>query len=85
MRETANKHGVSSIFRVIRYYRVAQITYIVQAMLDRDAMMNADEIAALALVLQAHTPMERLSNMETRSILEYLRGLQYLSKPKAAA
>ena len=30
-------------------------------------MINADEIAALALVLQSHTPMERLSNMEVRS------------------
>ena len=43
--------------------------------------MNADEIAALALVLQAHTPMERLSNMEVRSVLEYLRGLRFLTKP----
>lgn len=49
--------------------------------------MNADEIAALALVLQAHTPMERLSNMEVRSVLEFLRGRLYLAKPaeKAAA
>lgn len=44
--------------------------------------MNADEVAALALVLQAHTPMERLTNMEVRCVIEFLRGRHFLTKPK---
>jgi hypothetical protein len=44
--------------------------------------MNADDI--VALVLQAHTPMERLTNMEVHTVLEFLRGRDYLAKPAAA-
>ncbi len=46
-----------------------------------DRQMNADDIVALALVLQQHTPMERLTNMEVRSVLEFLRGRMFLTKP----
>jgi hypothetical protein len=45
-------------------------------------MISADEIAALGLVLQAHTAMERLTNMEVRAILEFLRGRHWLVKPQ---
>jgi hypothetical protein len=43
--------------------------------------MSGDEITALALVLQAHTPMERLTNMEVRAVLEWLRGRLFLVRP----
>jgi hypothetical protein len=43
--------------------------------------MTADEIAALALVLQAHTPAHILSSMELRTVLEFLRGRHYLVRP----
>lgn len=70
---------------MIRYYKVWQNAYIVRVDLQRIDFMNADEIAALALVLQAHTPMERLSNMEVRGVLEFLRGRHYLAKPDKKA
>ena len=47
--------------------------------------MTAEDIAALALILQQHTPCERLTNMEVRSILEFLRGRLFLVKPAEPA
>lgn len=46
--------------------------------------MNADDIAALAIVLATHTPMNRLSNMEVRTVLDFLKGRGFLVKPATA-
>jgi hypothetical protein len=43
--------------------------------------ITPDEIAALAVALAACTPMERLSNMEVRAVLELLKQRGYLRKP----
>jgi hypothetical protein len=43
--------------------------------------MTQDEIAALAVALAACTPLERLSNMEARTVLELLDQRGYLRKP----
>jgi hypothetical protein len=44
--------------------------------------MTPDDIAALAMTLAACTPMERLTNMEIRSALEFLKGRGYLVRPQ---
>ena len=44
--------------------------------------MTPDEIAALAMTLAAVTPMERLTNMEVRAVLELLKQRGYLIKPQ---
>jgi hypothetical protein len=45
-------------------------------------MMNADEIAALALLLAERTAAHQLSSMQLRGVLEFLRGRGYLVKPQ---
>jgi hypothetical protein len=42
------------------------------------------DIAALAMTLAACTPMERLTNMEVRAVLELLAQRGYLRKPPVA-
>ena len=44
--------------------------------------ITPDDIAALAMTLAACTPMERLTNMEVRAVLELLKQLGYLVKPQ---
>jgi len=46
------------------------------------ANMTPDDIAALAMTLAACTPMERLTNMEVRAVLELLKQRGYLVKPQ---
>jgi hypothetical protein len=50
---------------------------------DVDGLPTADEIAALALVLQAHTAAHQISSMELRAVLEFLRGRGYLVRPRS--
>ena len=40
--------------------------------------MSEADIAAMVILLQAHTPLERLSNMEARTVFEFMaqRGYQ---------
>jgi hypothetical protein len=47
--------------------------------------MTSEEIAALAITLQAHTPAHILSSMELRTVLEFLKGRGYLRSPPGAA
>jgi hypothetical protein len=44
-------------------------------------MMNADEIAALALLLAERTAAHQLSSMQLRGVLEFLKGRGYLRQP----
>ena len=44
--------------------------------------MSEADINALVIVLQAHTPLERLSNMEARTVFEFMGQRGYrISKP----
>jgi hypothetical protein len=43
--------------------------------------MTADEIAALAITLQAHTPAHILSSMELRTVLDFMKGRGFLRRP----
>jgi hypothetical protein len=46
--------------------------------------MSEADINALVIMLQAHTPMERLSNMEARTVFEFMQQRGYtISKPSA--
>jgi hypothetical protein len=40
--------------------------------------LHGDDLDALVRLLQAHTPLERLSNMEARTVFEFMahRGYQ---------
>lgn len=40
--------------------------------------MTDDDLNALAMTLQAHTPMHKLSSMEVRTVLEFLKGRGFL-------
>ena len=41
-------------------------------------MLNANEIAALVRMLQEHTPLHQLSNMEARTVFEFLQQRGYV-------
>jgi hypothetical protein len=45
--------------------------------------MNDADLGELARLLQAHTPMDRLSNMEARTVLEFMqqRGFKITAVP----
>ena len=45
--------------------------------------MSADDIAELVRLLQAHTPLDRLTNMEARTVFEFMaqRGFQITKVP----
>lgn len=45
--------------------------------------MTEADIGELVRLLQAHTPMERLSNMEARTVLEFMqqRGFKIVKAP----
>ena len=44
--------------------------------------MSEPELHALVRLLQAHTPLERLSNMEARTVFEFAQQRGYrISKP----
>ena len=43
--------------------------------------ITPDEIGVLAVALAACTPLERLSNMEARAVLELLNQRGFLRKP----
>ena len=43
--------------------------------------LGDDEIAALAIALAGCTPMERLSNMEARTVLELMNQRGFLRRP----
>lgn len=45
--------------------------------------MTADDITALSIALQA-TPMVALSNMEVRTVLDWLKARGFLVKPSEA-
>jgi hypothetical protein len=46
--------------------------------------MSEADINALVIMLQAHTPLERLSNMEARTVFELMQQRGYIiSKPSA--
>jgi hypothetical protein len=45
--------------------------------------MTAADLAPLVVMLQAHTPLVQLSNMEARTVFEFLQGRGYLfAKPE---
>jgi len=45
--------------------------------------MSADEIAAMVRLLQAHTPLAQLSNMEARTVFDFMaqRGFTIVRTP----
>ena len=44
--------------------------------------MTEEELGAMVRLLQAHTPLDRLSNMEARTVFEFARQRGYtISKP----
>jgi hypothetical protein len=46
--------------------------------------MTVDDIAELGRLLQAHTPLERLTNMEARTVFELMQQRGYkITKPAA--
>jgi len=48
-------------------------------------MLTDKEIEALAILLQNHTPVGRLSNMEVRTVLDFMQGRGYaITKPATA-
>ncbi len=44
--------------------------------------MSDEDIRQLAITAANQTPLHLLSNMEARTVLEWLRGRGYLVKPK---
>jgi hypothetical protein len=50
---------------------------------NRKLEMTADDITALSIALQA-TPMVALSNMEVRTVLDWLKARGFLVKPSEA-
>jgi hypothetical protein len=46
--------------------------------------MTAEDIGEMVRLLHAHTPMERLSNMEARTVFEFMQQRGYkITKPES--
>jgi hypothetical protein len=43
--------------------------------------MTADQINSLVMLLQAHTALDRLSNMEARAVFEFMRQRDFVIIP----
>jgi hypothetical protein len=54
---------------------------------EKGLNLHGEDLAALVRLLQAHTPLERLSNMEARTVFEFMahRGYRVVAQKEHAA